>query len=316
MPVVGLPIIESCKNIFMRTSLRLLAGAALLLFCISCQKEISYDTAALSGNATGVNGVVKMKINGVQWTADKVAGASLMNGIINITGVGKDKKYFTISLTDTITGTYHLSDTAAHAAAYLDSSQLNKGTYTTNASENINLAGGTVIISAIDKVHKTISGTFQLKLFRQSDSGTVTITEGVFDKLGYATTLSLANGTDTVNAKVDGSLWQAKTINTLNYGGYIIINASAPDLSRSLSIQVTDHVNAGTYNLTFFGDYISTYAPNNSTAYMADSGKVTIVERNLITKRIRGTFNFRASTVQGTGTSYSITEGYFSVKTP
>lgn len=301
----------------MIVSFRSVATATLLFLCTACQKEIGFDSGSASGSGTAgsVNGVFKMKVNGVQWTADRVAGASILGGIINLTGIEKDKKYFIITLSDTVTGTYVLNTINLHAAALIDSSQANPGAYTTNQSDDTTLSGGTVTVTAIDKTNKTISGRFACKVFRESDSSKVVITEGIFDKLSYATTLPVANTTDTLYVKVDGVLWNAKSIITLTNGGTIIINGTELNLSRGAGLQMPEKVIAGTYAFTFFGDYTGTYAPNSTTALIADSGKITIIEHNLATKRIRGNFNFKANPIVGTGTTYNLTEGYFSVKT-
>src|SRR6185436_19425001 len=79
---------------------------------ISCQKEISFETSQNGGGGSGggVNGTLKMNVNGKQWVADKAAAASLMAGVINITGLSKDGKAFTVTLADTFARTYTFSN--------------------------------------------------------------------------------------------------------------------------------------------------------------------------------------------------------------
>lgn len=302
----------------MMVSFRSVAAATLLFLCIACQKEVGFDSVSASGSGTAgsVNGVFKMKINGVQWTADRAAGANILGGLINLTGIEKDKKYFIITLSDTVTGTYVLNNINSHVAALIDSSQANPGSYTTNQSGDTTVAGGTVTVTTIDKTNKTISGRFACKVFRQSDSSKVIITEGIFEKLSYATTLPVANATDTLYVKVDGVQWNAKSIFAVTFGGGTLISGTDLNVSRGVGLQVPASVATGTYDFTFFGDYIGTYAPDAVTNLMADTGKITIMEHNLTTKRIRGSFYFKASPILGTtGTAYNLTEGYFSIKT-
>ena len=301
----------------MIVSFRSVAAATLLFLCTACQKEISFDSASASGTAGGsVNGVLKMKIDGVQWAADRAAGASMISGRTGITGIGKDKKYIILSLSDTVTGTYLLYDTSYSAGILVDSSQAKPDPYTTNQSGDTTLAGGAVTITAIDRVNKTMSGSFKFKVYRITDSTGKKITEGVFEKLSYTTTLPAASSTDTLTVKTDGGQWTAQSIFAVTFGGGTLISGTASNLSRSVGLQVPAGVAAGTYDFTFFGDYIGTYAPDAVTTLMADPGKITIIEHNLTTKRIRGSFYFKAIPIPGTtGTTYNLTEGYFSVKT-
>src|SRR3954467_10075037 len=90
------------------------------LFFISCQKEKSVDT---SNSPAGTSGSFKATIDGKQWVADKVAGASRIQGLINISGMSTDKKILSITLTDSGTHTYTLDDASFNAAAYIDSSE-------------------------------------------------------------------------------------------------------------------------------------------------------------------------------------------------
>ncbi len=46
---------------------------------VSCQKEVSNES---STDDSAVKGVLKMKIDGTQWVADKLATASIMAGYI------------------------------------------------------------------------------------------------------------------------------------------------------------------------------------------------------------------------------------------
>ena len=67
-------------------------SVSLVLLITACQKEASFDPNNPNGSPVPVSGNMKAKINGVQWTADRVAGAARFSGIINISGVSNDKK--------------------------------------------------------------------------------------------------------------------------------------------------------------------------------------------------------------------------------
>ena len=292
----------------------------LLTALISCQKEISFEPGqAGGGSGTGANGILKMKIDGKQWVADKAAGASLMVGMINISGLGNDKKTFTITLSDTVARTYVLSNVittidSAHAAALYDSVSATNDSWSTVAGDDPSMAGGWVNIAKIDKVKKTMSGSFQFKMYRETDSSTVVITEGVFENLSYATTLPPASATDTFRVKISGSSWTpASIVGVVNFGSISVV-ANEVSLSKTVGITMPANIATGSYTFDFLGgQYIGAYNPNPTTTLASTSGTLTILEHNTSTKRIRGNFNFVAEPVLG-GTGVNLTEGYFSVK--
>src|SRR5262245_23426238 len=87
-----------------------------LIFLQSCQKEVGFEDSN-----SAVTGDFKCKINSAQWVANSIAGASRIGGFINITGRSNDKKYITITLTDSGVHNYTLDDMSFNAAAYIDS---------------------------------------------------------------------------------------------------------------------------------------------------------------------------------------------------
>ncbi len=287
---------------------------------VSCQKELSFEPGQNGGGGgTGVNGTLKMKIDGKQWVADKAAGASLMAGMINISGLGKDRKTFTITLSDTVARMYILSNVitsadSAHGAALYDSVSATNDSWSTVAGDDPALAGGWVNIAKIDKVKKTMSGTFQLKMYREMDSSTVMITEGVFENLSYATTLPPASTTDTFRVKINGTSWTpASLVGVVNFGSISVV-ANELTLNKTVGLTMPSDITPGSYTLDFLGgQYIGLYNPSLNTTLASTSGTLTILEHNTSTKRIRGNFNFVAEPVLG-GTAVNLTEGYFSVK--
>jgi len=291
----------------------------LLTVFISCQKEISFEPGQNGGGGTGVNGTLKMKIDGKQWVADKGAGASMMVGLINISGLSKDGKSFTITLSDTVARMYILSNVittidSSHAAALYDSVVDPNDSWSTVAGDNPSQAGGWVNIAKIDKVKKTMSGTFQMKLYKEMDSTTVMITEGVFENLSYAITLPPASATDTFRVKIDGTSWTPGSIAGVNSFGSISVVANEITLSKTVGITMPSDITPGSYTFDALGgQYIGLYNPNTTTTLASSSGTLTIIEHNKTTKRIRGNFNFVAQPILG-GAGSNLTEGYFSVK--
>lgn len=288
-----------------------LAFLLLTILIISCQKEISVELG--KGGTPDVSAVLKMKINGSQWIANREAGASIIAGFININGLSTDGKALSITLNDSVPGTYVLDQISFNTAALSDSLDNNGLAYTTNEGKDTAQAGGVITVTAIDKVNKTISGTFHFKAYREFDSKQKQITEGVFNKLPYVATLPPANLTDTFHVKIDNVYWTAKSISGYTSGTNIYISGSELNLSKLVALSIPSNISLGTYNLdAITGTYIGIYRPVLASIMTSLSGKITILEHNTATKKLRGSFNFIAVDVS-TAKSSQLTDGYFSL---
>jgi len=147
----------------------------------SCRKETSIE----NGNGLAVDMVAV--INGVSWQAiDSTQIASIVFGYINISGGSADNQIINITLADSVVGAYVLNQSSSSLATYanLDSSAY---AYSTNQGSDTSQAGGTVNVTAIDRVKKTISGVFSFKVFRDMDGSQKNITSGVFYNVPYVT---------------------------------------------------------------------------------------------------------------------------------
>lgn len=302
----------------MKQQLFLFITAITTLFLFqSCQKEISFDD-----DNNSVTGDFRAKIEGSQWVANKGAGASRMQGLINISGYSTDKKYITITLADSGVHRYTLSDATMNAAAYIDSTLPNPLAFTTNQGSYPTESGGEVNITSIDTTNKKMSGTFSFKVFRMTDGLSRNITEGSFTNLSYTTTLPPANATDTFNVKISGTQWNPPTI-------FAVKAPAIPPLPATIAVSGTDataskvvglifpaDITPGSYTLDFFGGtYIGQYNPNNNpqNSQASVSGTLQIISHNTSTKRIRGNFNFRSEELLNPLAFTLLTEGYFSV---
>jgi Family of unknown function (DUF6252) len=290
-----------------------------VLFFASCQEEIvdpnNTNTGAVTGN-------FKAKINGTQWVANSIAGASRFSGLINLTGRSSDGKLITITLTDSGVHNYTLDDMSFNVAAYTDSTLADPSAFTTNQGVNPGEAGGTVSITSIDTANKRMSGVFSFKVFRQADSLQRTMTEGSFTNISYATSLPPSNATDTFRVKIAGTMWVPPTIAGVKtpaippMPAQIMITGTTATATKSVGLFMPADITPGSYTLDFWGlQYIGQYNPdtdpNNSQASM--SGTLTIISHNTTTKRIRGTFNFHAEALLNPLISTELTEGYFSI---
>ena len=147
----------------------------------SCRKETSLE------NGKGLPVDMVAVIDGVQWQAiDSTQISSIVFGNINISGSSADNQIINITLADTVIGTYVLNQSSNSLATYanLDSSAY---AYSTNQGSDTSQAGGTVNVTAIDRVNKTISGIFSFKVFRDVDGTQKKVTSGVFYNIPYVT---------------------------------------------------------------------------------------------------------------------------------
>lgn len=304
----------------MRLLTILLLSFASVVFITSCQKEVDFDpTNPTNPNPPAVSGNFKAKINGMQWIADKAAGASRFGGLINLTGYGKDRKILTITLTDSGVHKYILSDVTINAAALIDSNDANPFAFTTNQGDYPTTSGGEVNITAIDTAKKTISGTFAFKLFRDDDSAKKAVTEGSFTNLVYATSLPPSSALDTFKVKIDGTSWTPYSVTGIAVPIFnqIAVNATDATGGKTVGLAFPNTITPGSYTFDFYGaTYMGQYNPDTNPMHSKAgmSGTLTILEHNTTTRRIRGNFNFRAEELSTPANFANISEGYFSVK--
>jgi len=250
--------------------------------------------------------------------ADKIASASVITGFMNIIGQSKDGKTFTITLADDKARKYVLSNVinsldSMHGAIFSDTSSLSNSSWGTMQGTDTSQAGGWVVVSKIDNSKKTISGTFEMKMFRDLDGSTVHITEGVFENLPFETAVPPGNANDTFKVKINGTAFPTTSALGILSSGQIAIVANENPVNRTVGLFMPQNITPGTYNLDILGgQYIGIFNPNPSTAYASTSGTLTILEHNTSTKRIRGNFNFVAAPISGPGTA-NLTEGYFAI---
>jgi uncharacterized protein DUF6252 len=298
-------------------------SALALLFLISCGKEESIDTLGTTGSPNTAKGKITMTINGKPWVADKFAFASQQQGITAIYGMSNDRKNFIITLSATTTGEYQLDQTSLHAAAWSDSTETNAEGYTTNQGNSLADAGGKVFLTSIDAARKTLSGTFQFNMFRELDNGRKAVVNGIFENVSFGTPdppgsggSTTGGGTatgNTLTANIDGAVYSAKRVVGIAALGSLSINGSENDGTKAVGIQVPDNITTGTYDLSMFSGYVGVYVVSISESYTAESGKLVITEHNKSTKKIKGTFAFKASNLLSPGAVKDITSGTFSV---
>jgi hypothetical protein len=287
-------------------------SALVVLVLFSCRKEVSTE------NPNGRDGTFTAQIDGALWAAaDNQKGATIVAGFISVTGISADNKQLGIILNDTIPGVYSLNQNTTSVAAYSNKDSSDLYAYTSNQGSDTAQAGGTVTVVEIDPVNHTITGTFALNTYRDVDGKQKKITEGVFYKLPYTSSLPEANKGDTMHAIIEGQNWMARSILASSFSNTLVINGSALNGTQAITLILPfDIAPGGPYlfdNMQF--TYTGVYSPVINSTFGAASGTLNILENDPTTGRIRGDFEFWATdpTFQDPKT-YQLSNGYFSVQ--
>ncbi|HXB93578.1 MAG TPA: DUF6252 family protein [Puia sp.] len=277
----------------------------------SCRKEYSIE----NGNALTSNFVAT--IDGAHWqSAVSTEQVTIMQGLINITGISADNQEISMTLTGTSTGVYEVGyrSTSLATFANIDSSFV----YAYNTGEAPDTAQpGEVNITDIDQLGQTMSGTFSFNAYRSADGGKKTITQGSFTRLPFTTGQPTTRSGDTVTATIDNKVWVGKNVQaTVNASELTIIGSSA-DGSQSIGLLMPSNSIPGSYpldgsNPSYVGVY-TVLANSTTSGLVSTAGLLTITQNNTATSRISGTFRFTAANPLNPTVVDNITSGYFSV---
>jgi hypothetical protein len=120
---------------------------------------------------------------------------------------------------------------------------------------------------------------------------------------------------DTITATINGSSWAAQSIAAVDTAGELVIEGSLSNNTQSVALIMPFNISPGTYALDFSGGtFIGAYSPDPNTYLVSqNNGSITIIEDNISTRHIRGSFSFNASSLTGGTQTAQITNGYFSV---
>jgi hypothetical protein len=284
----------------------------ILLSFVSCSKELSEEN-----NTIPVSGDFYATIGGNQWDADSLRLVFVSNGGISINGLSKTGGQITIFLPTFKTGTYILnanSDSYAYYTNILLSPPV-------GYLSNVGTAGGTLTITDIDTVNHLVNGSFAFTLIDPIDNTSKTVTQGIFYYLPYSgnavvsNPIPTGNAIDTLKSMIGNNLFSASKVAAQAVGEQIIISGISADGIQNMELLMPENVTTGTYPLDFSGT--STYGaayftdPGNPLISLAN-GTLNIISNDITTKRIIGTFSFKATSLID-AQSADITNGYFSV---
>lgn len=277
----------------------------------ACQKEYDPGIASSTPTPTPNSGSFTAVIGGTNFTAT-ARYATRQSGVLLLYGKSADNKEIVLRVADSGVHNYSFSNTSfSNAASLTDSSTGNGFAFTTNQWPSDGNYGN-MNVTSIDTVNKTMSGTFSLKVFRDLDTMQRTITQGVFTNISYTTSPPPTSTTDSFRVKVDGTPFVYNILAGIKTFGMLAVTASNNG-APTVGITMPETVSPGTYAFDGF-TYIGQYNASQTTFLAADTGHVTILEHNVTTKRIRGTFQFKANTpFTNAPPDVQLTEGYFSV---
>lgn len=297
-----------------------LPATILLLTCFitSCNIEPFEDLGSEGIENPETNaepGTFQVDFDNNTLTADVVT-ATILEDVINVSGIKTStQEIFTLTLFGTSTGTYQLGVTT-------NSVETNSVVYNNATAGEVWISvtdfltpHGEVIITEIDEVNKTMSGTFSFTGYTPTNDSK-TFANGVFSKIPYSTDVPSSGTDDEFSALVDGEEFVEDGITgaLLSLPGTpsIITISGTKNSIETISISVNADITAGEYELTSdvpLGQYNLSF----TESFVSESGTLTITSHDIANKRIVGTFNFVATSFLGGDESYEVTEGSFDV---
>src|SRR5688500_16602989 len=290
----------------MKAISKLLLSATLLsVLFISCSDDDSKNTpVAPAGNIIAT-------VGGTSWEASGVA--IIGNNSISVGGQSGGKTVQVTVFKDDVVGTYEVKGIGA-LTTFTPEAMVAYETTGSYASASIYFdnidAVGSVTITEIDEVNKTVSGTFHSKVKSYTDETTIEITTGSFTKIPYTTEVT----TSTMGAKIDGVQFNSNVVVSAKAMGMLGLNGQTLGGQQIITISVPETITVGTYALGELGlsDQYITYSKNGKT-FVSVSGTLKITVHNKTTKHIEGTFTFSAEPFGFEANNVSGTEGVFSI---
>jgi len=293
-----------------------------LFSLVACQREVD-DLFSETESATA-SGSFTAKIDGVPWTADRVAYAHFSdaaNGapaLFSIFGLSIDKKIVGFVTADSGVHVYTLTDNSLSSGVFQDSSLPDVNSFASLGAPV--QPSGVFNLRTIDTTKKTVSGTFSFIAYRDLDNQQRTITDGVFTDIPYTKDADLpaAAANDTFAVKIDGTAFAPYGINATNMTvtNSIMVQGRSQTGGKTVGLSFPNDIVPGTYTLDLFGGtHIGVYL-DGTTSLSSTSGSLKILEHNKNSKRVRGQFSFKAEALGTPATAVQLTDGYFSVTYP
>ena len=269
---------------------------------------VDNTTGGNNGENPNTTAVFKADFNNSTWNTTQYA-AEVSPNFIQIAGFKANGESF-LFLVNSIggVGTYPANE---NILAYTPPGS-EYGYWSTNFS-NPTENTGSITITNINTVTKTISGTFNFKGYWSDTDVTniapVQFTNGVFTNIPYT---DQVDSGDTFFAKVDGTEFVDVDLLVIELGinGQDFYSIGAQNAAlNAITVSVRTNIGAGTYPITGNNatDVVQVIYDFENVDYRGISGNVTITEKTAT--RIKGTF----SCVTDGATPFTISEGTFDV---
>ncbi len=305
-----------------------------ILILSSCSTDIEpYEGGIPASNQTGNNSsnpttssVFKADFDGQTFNANSTQ-AIVNSDYMSITGTKSTGEFFQITIPGVAVGTYTMDSptTSAMPFGLLYSPGSGNVPFLATDDQTGPFASfpnyvdtSEIVITNIDQVNKRIVGTFKFTGARfVGTSGTSietkVFTSGVFN-LPFTNDVPAPAG-NSFTAKLDGSNFIPTNISGVKMSGMISLIGRRGNV-ENIGVTVPDNITAGTtINFTAFssnarGQYVLNSSP---TGVFGGVGSVTVTFHDPTAKRIKGTFNFVASSIIPPIVTYNITEGTFDI---
>lgn len=251
--------------------------------------------------------VFKVDFSGETHTAIQ-SSAKFEQGVLAIAGVmNASGEVVTLTIDDFAVKTYNEA-----FMGYIPETETAAGYLNINPETGQN--NGKVVITKVDKVNNTISGTFSFTgwtIDAEMNLSSMVFTNGVFENVPI-TGLPQNPGANQefFKAKVNGVEKTFGTIMPMNNGGKLVLSAMNVASQETMSINMPENITAGTYTLETFSDYFATYMSFDGETASSDSGTLKITSNT--GGWIKGTFSFTGTDMDDN--PMTITNGEFSVE--
>ncbi len=263
-------------------------------------------------------GTLQVSFDNQTLVADLVS-STILDDVINVMGIrGSEGEMISITLFGSTPGTYQLgvateNPLQINSVSYIEPNNTGSGVFVSRVDDIT--SQGEVIITEIDNVNMTISGTFNFTGTNGSTQEVKEFTNGSFVEVSYNDGL-VAND-NTFFAKVDGTEFVEDVVagTRITLGGSTTLSISATKNSQeTIGLSFDGDIAVGTYDFGGFGGVpLAQYNTPGSNDVNLGDGTFTITEHDIANKHIVGTFEFIATSFLGGDSSYEITEGSFDV---
>lgn len=290
----------------MKVISKLLLSATLVsVLFTSCSDDSDSDNLPVAPA-----GKIIATVGGTAW--ESTGAAIIDNNSISVGGESGGNGIQATVLKDDVVGTYEVKGIGA-LTTFTPEAMVAYGTSGSVASTSMyfdnDVAIGSVTITEIDEVNKTVSGTFHSKVKSYTLGTIIEITAGSFTKIPYVT----ESPQSMMSAKIDGVQFNSHVVISASAMGMLVLNGQTLGGQKIITISVPETIAVGTYAFGELGsDQYTTYSTNGET-YASISGELKITAHNKTTKHIEGTFTFIAEHFLLEEGNVSATEGVFSV---